>query len=87
MKVNFKNSLSVLLMRLMVVYVVFMLCRLAFYYFNNNLIDPLGETNAWSLLRGSLMFDTVSVIYVNLLFIFMSLVPFRFRDHKNYRKA
>lgn len=87
MKVNFKNSLTVLLVRLMVVYAVFMLCRLGFYYFNNNLIDSLDNSSYWSLLRGSLMFDTVSIIYVNLLFIFMSLVPFRFREHNAYRKA
>jgi phosphoglycerol transferase MdoB-like AlkP superfamily enzyme len=87
MKFNYKNSLTVLLLRLLVVYVVFMLCRLAFLYFNNNLIDPIQEGNVLSLLRGSLMFDTVSIIYINLLFMGMSLIPFRFRDNKAYRKA
>jgi phosphoglycerol transferase MdoB-like AlkP superfamily enzyme len=87
MKINLRNSLTVLLLRLLVVYVVFMLCRLAFYYFNNDLIDPLTGADTWSLLRGSLMFDTVSIIYVNLLFIFMSLIPFKFRDHKGYKRA
>ena len=86
MKFNYKNSLTVLLLRLFVVYVVFMLCRFAFYYFNNNLIDPVQGKNLWSLLRGSLMFDTVSIIYINMLFIFLSLVPFRFREKKVYQK-
>ncbi len=87
MKFNYKNSLTVLLLRLLIVYVAFMLCRIAFYYFNNNLIDPVQGSSFLSLLRGSLMFDTVSIIYVNLLFLFMSLVPFRFREKKAYKKA
>lgn len=87
MKISLKNSLTVLLLRLFLVYVVFMLCRIGFYYFNNNLIDPIGSADFWSLARGSLMFDTVSIIYINMLFIVMSLVPLRLREHKAYRKA
>jgi len=64
-----------------------MLCRLAFYYFNNNLIDPIYSKDIISLLRGSLMFDTVSIIYLNMLFIFLSLIPFRFREKKGYQKT
>lgn len=87
MKIHFRNHLTVLLLRLLIVYVVYMLCRIAFYYFNNDLIDPIGTAGIWSLLRGSLMFDTVSILYINLLFIVLSLVPFRFRETKPYKKA
>lgn len=87
MKFNYKNSLTVLAMRLFVVYIVFMLCRLAFLYFNNDLIDPIHGNSILSLLRGGLMFDTVSIIYINLLFMVMSLIPFRFREKKGYQKA
>ncbi|MFD2601310.1 LTA synthase family protein [Flavobacterium suzhouense] len=87
MKFNYKNSLFVLLVRLFTVYVVFMLCRLAFLYFNSDLIDPIQGKDVLSLLRGSLMFDTVSIIYINLLFIVMSLIPFHFRENKMYRKV
>ena len=86
MKFNYKNSFTVLLLRLFYVYVVFMLCRLAFYFFNNNLIDPVQGKDVLSMLRGSLMFDTVSIIYINMLFIFLSIIPFRFRDKKIYQK-
>lgn len=82
----FKNDLTVLFVRLSFVYIVFMLCRIAFYFFNNDLIDPLTNSSFWSLLRGSLMFDTVSIIYLNLLFIALSLAPFGFRENKKYRK-
>jgi len=86
MKIQWKNDFTVLLLRLAVVYIVFMLSRVAFFYFNDNLIDPLTLAEAPSLLRGSLMFDTVSILYINLPFIFFSLIPFRFRENKRYRK-
>lgn len=87
MKFNYKNSLTTLLVRLFIVYVTYMLCRLGFYYFNNDIIDPVEGSNIFSLLRGSLMFDTVSVIYTNALFIAMSVIPFHFREKPAYKKA
>ena len=86
MKINWKNDFTVMALRLLVVYVAFMLGRLLFYYFNDDLIDPIRGKDIISLLRGSLMFDTVSILYLNLPFIFLSLVPFRFREKANYQK-
>lgn len=87
MRFNYKNSLTTLLVRLFIVYVTYMLCRLGFYYFNNDIIDPVQGKDIFSLLRGSLMFDTVSVIYTNALFIAMSVIPFHFREKAAYKKA
>ncbi len=86
MKLQFQNRIIVLLLRLLLVYVVFMLCRFLFYYYNNQLIDPLQNTTTWSLIKGSLMFDTVSIIYINLPFIFLSLMPFRFAEKPLWKK-
>ncbi len=86
MKINWKNDFTVMLLRLMVVYVAFMFGRFIFYYFNDHLIDPIHHQDLFSLLRGSLMFDTVSILYLNLPFIFFSLLPFRFREKQNYQK-
>jgi len=86
MKLEFKNRIVVLLLRLLMVYVVFMLCRFMFYFCNSQLIDPLQNTGTWSLIKGSLMFDTVSIIYINLPFIFLSLVPFRFAEKPLWQK-
>lgn len=36
------------------------------------------------LLHGSLVFDTVSILYVNSLFIVLSLVPLRLRERRWY---
>jgi len=87
MKLQFKSRLVVLLIRLLLVYVAFMLCRVLFYTFNDTLIDPVSATPVWSLIKGSLMFDTVSIIYINLLFIFLSLIPLRVSGNKKYQNA
>jgi len=86
MKLQFNNRLLVLLLRLMLVYVVFMLCRIAFYIYNNDLIDPVMGNGLWSLLKGSLMFDSVSIIYINIPFIFFSLLPFKFAENTVFQK-
>ncbi|RYD86823.1 MAG: LTA synthase family protein, partial [Sphingobacteriales bacterium] len=81
MKLQLKSRLGVLFARLLIVYLVFMLCRLAFYSFNTTLIDPLNQTPFWQLFKGSLMFDTVSIIYLNMLFVLLSLLPLRIVEH------
>jgi len=86
MKISFRNDFTVMLLRLLVVYVVFMFSRIAFFYFNNTLIDTIETKNILALLKGSLMFDTVSILYLNIPFIFLSLIPFRFREKKKYQK-
>jgi len=75
-----------MLLRLLLVYAAFMLSRIAFFYFNDTLIDPIDAEDAMPLFRGSLMFDTVSILYLNIPFIFLSLLPFRFREEKKYQK-
>jgi len=87
MKLHFKNRLVVLLARLAVLYIVFMLCRVLFYVWNDKLIDPLKLTGTWNLLRGSLMFDTVSILYINLPFIFLSVFPLRIAEHRLWQKV
>lgn len=82
-----KNDGIVLLQRLALVYAALMVVRGLFWFFNRNLIDPIKGGEVFSLLRGSLMFDTVSVLYLNLIFIVLSLLPFRFRANRGYQKA
>ncbi len=87
MKLELKSRLGVVIARLLLVYIAYMLCRVVFYAHNNELIDPLENTSLWGLIRGSLMFDTVSIIYTNLLFIALSLLPLRRVANNYWQKA
>jgi phosphoglycerol transferase MdoB-like AlkP superfamily enzyme len=67
------------------VYAALALCRLVFLVYNRVDIGPIAAPEIWSLVKGSLVFDTVTVIYTNALFIVASLVPFRFRAIRGWR--
>ncbi len=75
-----------LLRRIAMVYLVLWICRAIFHLCNGAQIGAIGLHEAGALLRGALLFDTVSVIYANGIFILLSLVPFEFRCSAIYRK-
>lgn len=81
------TSTSLLLYRIALVYLVLMLTRVAFYLYNSDLIGSLPVSEWWSLLCGSLKFDTVSMLYINAPFILFSLVPLRLRERGWWQKS
>ena len=83
----FRNDFTTLLARLALLYILWALCRVMFYLTNHLAIGPLSWAELPGLLHGALAFDTVSILYVNALFILLSLLPFRFRERPGYRRA
>lgn len=77
---------SVLLLRLLLLYPILFLCRIVFYLYNQTLLGGLHWQEIPELIQGSLLFDTVSILYLNVLFIILSLLPFRFRNRNGYQK-
>ncbi len=71
----FRTHTSLLVWRILLLYVVLMLCRAVFYIYNRPLIGSLPTEELWSLLCGSMKFDTVSILYANAVFILLSVVP------------
>ena len=80
------NDIAMLLKRLLIVYVVLFLCRIIFYLYNASLLGPITPDEVWPLLKGSLVFDTASILYINALFILLSLLPLRIRERKGYQR-
>ena len=66
--------------RILLLYVVLMLCRVVFYLYNSELIGALPREEWWSLLCGSLTFDTVSILYANAVFILLAMLPLHLRE-------
>ena len=83
----FKTHLALLIWRIILLYVVLMLCRLLFYAYNSTLIGEIPFSEWWSLVCGSLKFDTVSILYANTLFIILSLIPLRVRESRWWRRV
>ena len=82
----FKTHVALLIWRIILLYVVLMLCRLLFYAYNSTLIGEIPFSEWWSLVCGSLKFDTVSILYANALFILLSLIPLRVRERRWWRR-
>lgn len=68
--------------RILLLYIVLMLCRIAFYLYNQPIIGALPANELWSLFCGSLKFDTVSILYANAVFILLSVVPLHLREKR-----
>lgn len=71
---------------MLLLYAAWAVCRVIFYLMNASIIGPVGLNELPHLLRGSLAFDTASILYVNAPFILLSLLPFRFRERKGYQR-
>lgn len=73
--------------RILLVYLLFMFCRVVFYVYNADLLGAISWAEFPRLLQGSLIYDSGSVFYINLPFLFFSLLPFRFREKGWYGKS
>lgn len=81
-----KNDVTTLILRLAVAYIALIILQIAFYMIDKpNLghIDNFAE--AWSIAKGSLVFNTMSLLWTNCLFILLSILPFHFRERRWYQ--
>ena len=78
----FRTNTILTAWRIILVYIILMLCRVVFYIYNNALIGPLPREEWWSLVCGSLKFDTVSMLYTNAVFILLAMVPLHLREKR-----
>ncbi|KAA6433591.1 sulfatase-like hydrolase/transferase [Rufibacter glacialis] len=76
-----------MLLALGVVMLLYTVCRLLFYFFNKGFFAETSFSDLLYLMWGGLRFDLVAVLYTNLLFLALMLLPFRFRHHPGYRKV
>lgn len=80
------SQLSVLLKRLLLIYLVYFISRQVFYVFNYIHFKDLGPIDLISINFYSLRFDTFSVLVGNSLFILLSILPFHFYNSAFYQK-
>ncbi len=82
-----RNDFTTLLLRTAMLYAAFFVARVIFYINNADGIDTIASGEIWPLFKGSLVFDTVSILYVNALFIVLSLLPWKLRERGWYQKG
>ena len=81
------NEYKTLCYRLALAYIFYFLARLAFYSFNQAHLSVDGITDFLRLAFYGLLFDTTAIIYVNLLFIFLSVLPLMINTKPTFQKV
>lgn len=83
-KILFSNVFS-LVWNLLLVYICYSLCRLAFLLENFRLFgEHLDWSYALNLFGAGLVFDTSAILYTNVLFIFLFLLPLHWKETKAF---
>ena len=81
-----KNDITTLILRLLFAYAVIVILQIAFYMIDKPYIGHIHDTaEAWRIAKGSLVFNTMSLLWTNCLFILLSILPFRFREKRLYQ--
>jgi phosphoglycerol transferase MdoB-like AlkP superfamily enzyme len=80
------NIYWALLLRLLLVMLLFTLCRVGFYIFNMSFFPDMTLGNFLWLLWGGLQFDLTAMLYVNTLHILLMIIPFDFRFRYGYQE-
>lgn len=77
---NFSTSVhGVLIKRLLWILFLFSVCRFLFYQFNQVFFPDITPEGALKIFIGGVRFDVVAILYTNILYILLMLVPFKFK--------
>jgi len=80
------KKLITLLKRLSVLLVIYQVLRLLFFFYNRQHFNDVGFSDLLRMMSGGLRFDLTALLYLNLLYIVLYLLPFKFTRNKIYRK-
>lgn len=80
------NEYKVLFYRIALAYLFYFIARVLFYYFNADLLRVESVSDFLSLSYFGLAFDTTAILYINLLFIVFSILPFWKNTNAGYQK-
>jgi len=69
----------------LLVMVIFTLSRIFFFLANKSYFADVDTLRLLTMLKGGLQFDLTALLYINLLYLAMQLLPFRFRHNNTYQ--
>ncbi|WP_160136302.1 LTA synthase family protein [Chryseobacterium sp. c4a] len=82
-----KQEVLALLYRIFLAYFFYQIARLLFWYFNKDLIKVDSVSEYFKLAYHGTAFDTTAILYVNALFILLSLLPLVINTKKGFQKV
>lgn len=75
-----------LIARFILLLVLYSLLRLGFYLGNRALFPNMAPQQLFSIFLGGIKFDLSALLYINILYILLQILPFPFRHHALYQK-
>lgn len=72
--------------RIILIYLCYFFCRVLFVYFNNDLVQVKSISQLMELCYYALRFDNVAIVYSNMIFILMSIIPWKKTTYPLYQK-
>jgi phosphoglycerol transferase MdoB-like AlkP superfamily enzyme len=83
-KLQFRSMHMELFFRLLVVFILFSISRLLFFLLNYRYFSPAGTSELLKIFLYGMRFDLSALLIINVPFILMYTVPFRFREKRWY---
>jgi phosphoglycerol transferase MdoB-like AlkP superfamily enzyme len=74
-----------LLCNFLLMMAIFTLSRIFFFAINKSYFPDVDAAHLLTMLRGGLQFDLTALLYINLPYLLMQLLPFGFRHRKAYQ--
>lgn len=79
------NIYWAMVLRLVVILLLFTLCRIGFYVFNASYFPEMTTGTLVKILYGGLRFDLTAILYINALNILLTIVPVDLRFNRVYQ--
>jgi phosphoglycerol transferase MdoB-like AlkP superfamily enzyme len=80
-----RNIFVVLAYRILLIMVLFSLCRIGFFLFNLKMFPGVTIRQFLIMLKGGLSFDISAVVYINMIFILLHIIPLEVRYKDVYQ--
>lgn len=84
-KLNFKSNIYIVAAyNLLIVMCLLMFSRIAYFLVNLDAFPNVTFTDFLTIMQGGVMFDISAMLYLNIVYILMIIIPFHFRYNKTY---
>lgn len=81
------DEYKVLFYRILLVYFFYFIARILFYVFNSEIVEVASISEFLQISYHGLAFDTTAILYINGLFILLSILPFFINTKPKYQKV
>jgi len=82
-----RNIFVVLIYRILLIMFLFSLCRIGFFLFNFKMFPDIPISRFLTIMKGGLMFDISAVVYINMIFILLHIIPLEIRYSDIYQSV